>query len=872
MRTRKRALLIALLAVLGSSGAVAVATLRDEPEVSPSSHVIATLRKLEPSGHLVKVGNFPCGAAVTRDGRFYWTVSAGYTENGVQIVSTRRHQVIQTLQIPGASGGVALDSEHQLAYVSGEPESDIPEVQTPAGTPGKDGDVVHVFHWSPHSGRATYVGAIPVPPPANAPALDAFPPPNPPEHRSWPERLAVSPDGRTLLVALGLADAAAVVDTHTKAVRYVTTGSHPFGAAILPDGKTGLISNRGPGTVSVIDLASAKKVKDIAVGPHLSHPESIELDPSGKRAFVPLTNYDAVAEIDTRTLERERTLSTGRPAGEGTAPVTATVTPDGRRLLVAESAADEIAVFSLPGGKLLGRIPTADYPTDARAFKRHGRSKLLWTAAKGFGLGPNPATPPTSQYAGVPAKATTKGLVTGYVGIDEFPDRHRLRYLTAKADAQLVPVNHRAAPPNTPLRPDGPIKHVFYIVRENRTYDQILGDEPRGDGAPSYALFGKQVTPNIHALVRRFPLLDRFYADSEASIDGHYWTAAGDVSDYVHRTWRQNYTGRKYPSDAWFLQIAYPQSGFIFDRADEQHVSWVNLGEGVAHLAPLPDRDRNAADTEGVLRRQSKSDLGWLTPGGCYDPFIGADDLTGVRQYDSSRPPGAPADAGSRVDCFRQRFFKWVASDSLPSLVYMTLPNDHTNGGTPHRHTPRAMLADNDLALGQVIDLVSHSKYWKSSVFFVVEDDSQDGIDHQDAHRIPALVAGPYVKRGAVIHTPYDFLSVLRSVELILGLRPLNLYDAHATPMYDVFNGSASNNEPFAALPATYPLLEENPASPTSAAARAAAEHDTTIPDHISQRLLDTVLWKSVHGAKSKPPPPGPNAIAEDEEGEGDGD
>jgi hypothetical protein len=394
----------------------------------------------------------------------------------------------------------------------------------------------------------------------------------------------------------------------------------------------------------------------------------------------------------------------------------------------------------------------------------------------------------------------------------------------------------------------------------------VLGDEPRGDGAPSYAIFGKQITPNIHALVKRFPLLDRFYADSEASIDGHYWTAGGDVSDYVHRTWRQNYSGRKYPGDAWFFQIAYPQSGFIFDRADEQNVSWVNLGEGVIHLAPLADRDRNAADTEGVLRRQAKSDLGLLTPGGCYDPFIGTDDLTGARLYDSYKPAGAPPGAISRADCFRQKFLQWAATDTLPSLVYMTLPNDHTNGGSPGHHSPRAMLADNDLGLGQVIDLVSHSKYWSSSAFFVVEDDSQDGIDHQDAHRIPALVASPYAKPGAVIHTPYDFLSVLRSIELILGLRPLNLFDAHAAPMYDVFSGQPANGDAYTAKPATYPLLEENPARPTSAAAREAAEHDTTIPDHISQRLLDRVLWKSVHGPRSEPPPAGPNAQPEEEE------
>jgi DNA-binding beta-propeller fold protein YncE len=869
MPPRKVLAVAALTVALGATGSLAVAASGSDPVVGPSSHVIATLRKLEPVGRLVRVGNFPGGAAATADGRFYWTVSAGYTDNGVQIVSTRRARVVQQLDVPGASGGVALDSTHRLAYVSGEPETDISDVQTPAGTPGKDGDVIHVMRWSRRTGRARYVDTIAVPPPAGAPALDAFPPPSPAQHRSWPERVAVSQDGGTLLVALGLADAAAIVDTHTKAVRYVSTGSHPYGAAIVPGGRIGLVSNRGPGTVSAIDLASGTKIKDIQVGPHLSHPETIELDPSGAHAYVPLANDDAVAVIDTRTLELERTLSTRRRQGLGTAPVDASATPDGKRLLVAESAADDIAVFALPSGRLLGRIPTADYPTDARAVG-HRHPRLLWAAAKGFGLGPNPVSaPPTSQYADVPARATTKGLVTGYVGIARVPDSRRLRELTRRADAQLVPVSRKGPPRATPLRPNGPIKHVFYIVRENRTYDQVLGDDPRGDGAPSYALFGKQVTPNIHALVRRFPLLDHLYADSEASIDGHYWTAAADVSDYVHRTWRQNYAGRQYPSDAWFFQIAFPQTGFIFDRAEEQGVSWVNLGEAVAHLFAFPDRDRSAADAAQAQRRLAKSDLGpQLTPGGCYDPFIGADDLSHVRLYDSSLPSGAPAGALSRFDCFKRRMQFWEAAGNLPSLVYMTLPNDHTNGAARGRHTPRAMVADNDLGLGQVVDLVSHSKYWSSSAIFVVEDDSQDGIDHQDAHRIPALVASPYVKRGAVVHTPYDFLSMLRSIELILGLRPMNLFDAQAAPMYDAFQSKPANAEPFTVRAPTYPLLEENPAQPTSAAAREAARHDTSIPDHISQRLLDTVLWKSVHGPGSKPPRPGPNAQAEDDDGE----
>jgi hypothetical protein len=335
----------------------------------------------------------------------------------------------------------------------------------------------------------------------------------------------------------------------------------------------------------------------------------------------------------------------------------------------------------------------------------------------------------------------------------------------------------------------------------------------------------------------------------------------------VHKTWRQNYAGRGRPGDAWFYQIAYPQTGFLFDRADEQGVSWINLGEGVAHLSPLPDKDRNQQDQAGVLRRYSKSDLGALTPGGCYDPFIGTDDIFSaghvpVRLYDSSKPAGAPEPSQSRFDCFKTHFQQWESpGGTLPSLVYMTLPNDHTNGASPGHHTPRAMVADNDRALGQVVDLISHSKDWASSAIFVVEDDSQDGMDHQDAHRIPALVISPFAKRGIVLHRRYDFLSAIRSMELILGLKPLNLFDATATPMYDAFDSSATNSEPFSALDATYPLLEENPTQPTSAAARQAARYRMNVPDRIPQRLLDRVLWESVHGPRSTPPPPGPNAV-----------
>jgi DNA-binding beta-propeller fold protein YncE len=874
-------LLLALAAIFATAfGVYSLAAGSPNPvprSVGPTTRITANLRHLRPYGHLVKVGNFPGGSALTPDGRFYWTVSAGYDRNGVQIVDTHTGKVIQKLVIPGASGGVALDAAHHRAYVSGEPNPDIPFFKAPKGAQGPDGDVIHVFRWSARTGKAKELHALPVPPPSNAPNVDAFPPETPPRKMSWPERLAISPNGKTLLVALGLADNAAIVNTKTGDVSYVPTGSHPFGAAILPNGKTGLVTNRGPGTVSVIDLASATKVSDIQAGPHLSHPEAITLNPHRPRAYVPLTNDDAVAVIDTKNMKLLRRVNTEVPQGPGGSPTSVAVYR--RHLLVAESAADEIVVFGAKG-KLVGRIPTADYPTDvsigpAASKAKRARPTLLWTAAKGFGLGPNKGKPFTSQYFNIPAPITTKGLVTGYAGIGPLPSKRTLKGLTRRSNAQLRPYNARPAPARTVLRPNGPIKHVFYIVKENRTYDQVLGDVKRGDGDPRYAIFGKKVTPNAHALVKRFPLLDRFYADSEASIDGHYWTAAATTSDYVHRTWRQNYAGRQYPSDAWFYQIAYPQTGFIVDQASKQGVSWFNLGEGVIHLAPLPDKDRNAADQAGVVRRYSHSDLGAVTPGGCYDPFIGTDDIfkvggVPVRVYDSSKPAGAPTPSLSRFDCFKQHMTEWENTDSLPQFVYMTLPNDHTNGSSPGHHTPRAMLADNDRALGQVVDLISHSRYWMHSAIFVLEDDSQDGFDHQDAHRMPAFVISPYASRG-VVHTNYDMVSAIRSIELILGLHPMNLFDASARPMYEAFTAKPKNSKPYDTKPPTYNLLQENPAHPKSHAARVASHYDTTIPDQISQRLLDRVVWKSVHGPHSTVPPPGPNA--EDEsKGNSDGD
>ena len=795
--------------------------------------------------------------------------------------------MVQTIPMPGLSGGIAMAPDGRTAYVSGVPETTHADQESPPDTPGKQGDVIHVLRYDGRTGQATRDGVIEVPAPSGSPIPQDFPPRTDVSPQSWPRDLAVSGDGKTLLAALNLADRAAVIDTATREVRYVETGSYPYGAAI--EGNRGFVSNESDGTVSVIDLRTASKVKDITVGPHLSHPEGIAVDPRTQRAYVAVTHQDLIAVIDTRDLTVERTLSVERPEGIGTAPVDVSVTPDGCFLMSANSGEDAIAVFALPdeSGKtcrndarrkrrrskrrpaarraqailtaegrrgvdltesseeeaaevlgeeteeeaeeakrrrparrlpdafsLVGRVPTGSYPTAVDATPP--RRRLVWVSAKGLGVGPNPNGPnpldPRNSDDAINSFEYLPSQVFGRSGILDFPTNARLRRLTPVASRQIRPVNDEQPPPGTPITAPGPnqkIEHVFYVVRENRTYDQVLGDDPRGDGDPKLTLFGDRITPNAHALGRRFPLLDHVYANSEASIDGHFWTSAAAVSDYVVKNWNANYGGRRRPYDFGVYSVTWPSQRFLFDQAEKQGISYFNYGEAIGGVIyQLPDKDRGQEELEQSLAKQDNSDLNVpATPGGCFpndassggiDEVLSLGPLPDLEVYDSSLPPGAPPGSMSRFDCFRQRFQQQVANGNVPAFNYMTFANDHTAGTRPGRRTPNAMIAENDYALGQIVDLISHSPIWDKSLILVIEDDSQDGADHVDAHRIPAFAISCYAKRGAVVHTRYDFLSFIRTLEIVVGMKSLNLFDATAVPMYDAFDPN-----PTTAIPTT---------------------------------------------------------------------
>jgi DNA-binding beta-propeller fold protein YncE len=860
---------------------------------NPATGLLLNGRQLNPQGELVTLGNFPTGGAVTADGRFLWTVSTGQGYNDIRIVDTASKRVVQTIPMAGASGGIALDSARQLAYVSGVTYSRWQPSRITL--PGAAGNCVLVYKWAVADGQAAFLRVIPVPPPPGAPMVQAFPAANYPD--AWPQELAVSPDGGRLLVPLNLADSAAVIDlNNADQVRYVPmgSGSYPFAAAVLPDGRTGLVSNEATGTLSVVDLQRAVKLRDITVGPPLSHPLGVVVDRAGARAYVALSSLDEVVVVDLHSWSVECTISVGRSAGLGTMPVAVALSPDESRLFVAESGVDAIAVIRLPSAQttsalewtLVGDIPVAEDPQVVLTAPSNGDdgAQLMYVAARGLGVGSNPSGPvptnpsdpifwafnsafaPTTDVFG-PNSGTTylPAMVTGRAGLMPLPSDDLVKQLTPAALRQIQPVGAQAAPAGTPLRAGGPIEHVFFVVRENRSYDQLLGDVSRGNGNPQLTIFGQNVTPNLHSLVTRFPLLDSVFANSEASIQGHFWTAAAIVPDYVDRNWVHEYAGRGRPNDFGVFAVTFPGNGFLFDQAERQGISYFNYGEAIAGVTPnIADRNQSPALRAEEMRVAANSDLGpTLTPNGTFpsDLTIGTA-LDGGQIFDSSLPAGAPAGSYSHIDSFRARFNSQLATGTVPALNYICLTCDHTRGTQPGYPIPTAMVADSDLAIGQLVEMISHSSIWSSSAIFIVEDDSQDGADHVDAHRIPVAVVSPYARQGAVIHTRYDLLSVVRSIELIIGMNPLSLNDALATPMYDVFTSEPLNASPVDAIPANIDLLTYNTPAAPWVALSAGLPLDKI--DAVPQRVLDAILWKTVHGLDSTPPPPGPNAEYEE--------
>lgn len=621
-----------------------------------------------------------------------------------------------------------------------------------------------------------------------------------------------------------------VFDLATKKIAHkVPIGAEGYTCKLSADKKDLYISSWGGGKVLVYNTALHQLTDSIAVG---SHPNEILLSRNGKYLFVAVANDNAVAVIDTKTKKVIETLNAALypDAPSGSTSDGLALSEDQRTLYVANADNNCIAVFDITKAgksKSKGFIPVGWYPTNVKVVGKNiyvTNGKGLSSSANPYGPNPTGASQTVARHAGDSSKPAKVQYIAGLF-------RGTLSIIPQPSDKQLS-VYSQAVYHNTPyskekeLNPGGepgnpipmkvgdasPIKHVFYIIKENRTYDQVLGDVAGGNGDTTLTLFGERITPNQHKIVKDFILLDNFYVDAEVSADGHNWSMGAYANDYLEKTWPSSYGSRggSYGGEGE-RTIANNRDGFIWDHCARNKVSFRSYGEFV-------DKD---GPTIPVLNNH-------------FGRYTGYD--LAVRDT-------------ARFYQWQKDFDSLVAANALPQLTTLRFGNDHTEGMRAGKPTPFAHVADNDLAVGLFIEHLSKSPVWKESVVFILEDDAQNGPDHVDAHRSPLYVVSPFVKRKTVDHTMYSTSGVLRTIELILGMPPMTQYDAAATPLWRSFTATPDLSS-FRHVPAKVDLNEKNPTK--TALAIQSEKFDWSKEDAVPDLVFNEILWQ---GIKGKPAP-----------------
>ncbi|HKT10412.1 MAG TPA: beta-propeller fold lactonase family protein [Terriglobia bacterium] len=740
---------------------------------------------------------------------------------------------------------------------------------------------------------------------------------------SYPAGLAVlpGPGAEKLLVAENLADDAIVLDTESGKVleRFplgtadVVPAAFPVGVAATRDGKVGFCSLWNASAIAELNLETGKVARLIPllkpksqVAPG-SHPTAMLLSPDQKYLYVTLTNSDRVAVVDVAKGEVAGLLSTELPEQiyGGSYPDALAQSEDGKRLFVADASADAVAVFDMSNvgsqslsvsapQKATGFIPTEWYPTALAAH--HG--ELMIVTGKGNGSGPNAGPQVKGRPRGkrkYPYIATLVHGSVAVVGLNEV-ESHLAEFTHQVELSNLM----QAKPKDEALFKGGknPIHHVIYIIKENRTYDQIFGDLKPGNGEPSLCMYGEDITPNQHALARQFGVLDNFYCSGEVSGDGHVWSMAAITSDYNERTWPIGYRSdqRTYDFEGDVLghnplaenipDVDDPGTGYIWADVARNGLTHRNYGEfvtthwcdkgttGASPKAGTPLASRGACREKVVRQGQPlPSDVGdsrgaaspWPWP----IPMVAFDEATKPELQGHFDPKFADFRLDYpdqlRADEFLDEFNEFVKAretghgGTLPQFVILRLPDDHTAGTSPGMPTPSASIADNDLAVGRVVDAVSHSPYWDDTAIFILEDDAQDGPDHVDAHRSTMLVISKYSQGSSshpfVDHDFYTTVSTVHTMESLLGLPPMNNNDAQAPVMAPEFAGPG-NQPPFTADYRNQKdglIYQEN--SPHAPGARESARMDFVHADQANAQALNRILWRDRKGDVPLPKP-----------------
>jgi len=754
---------------------------------------------VSPVGKSLPLGDLPLQIAVSPSQKYLAVTNNGQSEQSIQLVSTKPFRLLSEISIAKAWFGLVFSDDEKFLYASG----------------GNDNWILkYVIKKNKLVVADTLILG-----------------------KKWPEKispagLAVDDQKNILYVVTKENNSLYLIDTKSKSV----IGTYPLGSEgyqcrLSPDKKELYISSWGGDKVLVFDTVKKSFISEIKVG---DNPNDLCLTKNGNYLFVANANDNSVSVIDIKKRKVIETLNTALypQSPIGSTPNSVALSGDDKTLFIANADNNCLTVFDVtnPGSsKGKGFIPTGWYPTSVRVA-----NNLIYVAnGKGFSSLANPQGPnPTRKgrsviyQKGDTSKVVKEqyigGLFKGTLSSIKIPDEKTLaRYSKLvyentpyQKEKELAAHGEKGNPIPQKIGGTSPIKYVFYVIKENRTYDQVLGDVPQGNGDTSLTLFGEFYTPNQHALANEFILLDNFYADAEVSADGHNWSTGAYATDYLEKTWPTSYGSRGGGYDAEGNRAIANNKEFIWDVCRKHNVSYRSYAEFTNYgKASIPVLENNFCSTY----------TGW---------DMKVRDTTRFYQW-------------------KNDFDSLLAIGKVPQFNTLRFINDHTEGLRKGRPTPYAHVADNDLAVGLFVDYLSRSPIWKETAIFIIEDDAQDGPDHVDAHRTTAYVAGGFVKRNFVDHTMYSTSSMLRTMELILGLPPMSQYDAAAEPMWRCFS-TVPNIAPFTSRPINVDLGAKNTAE--NIWQEKSETLDFTEADRIPDDEFNKIIWYAVKGLDAEYP------------------
>jgi len=744
---------------------------------------------ITPIGNTLPLGDLPLNIAVSPSGRMIAVTNNGVGVQSVQLFDAVKNKLLDSVVMSKAWLGLEFSSDGRKLYASG----------------GNDNMIV-IFDVS-HKKLI----------PADTIVLG----------KKWPEKISVAgiaaDDSKKVIYAVTKENNSLyVADIMSKKVlKRLPLEGEGYTCILSPDKKTLYVSCWGCDRIKIFDTEKQEFTGYIPVG---DNPNDMCITKSGKYLYVANANDNSVSLIDLVKKEVIEVLNTAlyNPAPAGSTANSLALGEDEETLYIANADNNCLAVFNVsePGeSKSMGFIPAGWYPTCVRIIK----DRIYIANGKGFSSMANPDGP--SPDASRVEYQKSSGIKEQYIGslfrgrltIIKSPDEEQLRIFTQAVfdntpyskDKEYISEGAVDNPVPMKVGDKSPIKYIFYIIKENRTYDQVLGDIPEGDGDSSLVLFGENISPNHHALAREFVLLDNFYVNGEVSADGHNWSTGAYATDYLEKTWPTSYGGRGGSYDAeGNREIANNKNGFIWDNCRRNGVSYRTYGEFA---------DNYKANIPVLMGHFCTYFTGW-------DQNIR--DTTRFYQW-------------------KNEFDSLLSAGSIPQLNTLRFINDHTEGLRKGRPTPFAHMADNDLAIGLFVEHLSHSSIWNESAVFIVEDDAQNGPDHVDAHRSVALVAGGFVKKGYVDHTMYSTASILRTIELILGLPPMSQYDAAARPMWRCF-APVADHPAYNARQISVDLNEKN--NVDNRLSQLSETFDFSKEDRCPDLEFNKVIWAAVKG------------------------